>query len=49
VETLNKEQIKGVIKEMLKDGTIEILPSYQNHWVKVQIIIDGEIIQENEG
>jgi len=49
VKSLDKEQIKEIIKEMLEDGSIEIVPRYINLQVEVAVKIDDEVVQLRYG
>lgn len=52
VETINKEQVKALIKEMIQDEEIQIvpLPHRNRHQdlsdITIQVFIDGDLIKE---
>jgi hypothetical protein len=53
VETINREELKELIKEMIRDEEIMIFPVHHKdrHWnlssVSIQVVIDDEVVQEN--
>lgn len=52
VRNLNQEQIKEIIKELIQDETIQIIPLYKKNsmnivtTITIAILVDGECIKE---
>lgn len=52
VKNLNQEQIKEIIKELIQDETIQIIPLYKKNsmnivtTITIAILVDGECIKE---
>lgn len=49
---MNQEQIKEIIKELIQDETIQIIPLYKKNsmnivtTITIAILVDGECIKE---
>jgi hypothetical protein len=44
VKQMDKEQLIELLKELFKDGRIEIFPSRRN---SIKVVIDCELVQED--
>lgn len=41
---MGKEQLLDLLKELFKDGTIQVFPYRHNG---IRVVIDGEVVQED--